>query len=119
MADPVESWFDKQAPEQATILRALRALITQSNADVSEAIKWSRPCYTANGPLCYLFAAKGHVSLGFNQGAFLPDSNGLLEGDGKGMRHVKFRSAGDIDSDVVNALIAAALDKNAELAGQE
>jgi hypothetical protein len=37
------------------------------------------------------------VNLGFNYGAELPDPAGLLEGTGKLFRHVKLRSAGQLD----------------------
>jgi hypothetical protein len=41
---------------------------------------------------CYIAAATNHVHLGFCRGASLPDPDRVLEGDGKTMRHVKFRS---------------------------
>jgi Domain of unknown function (DU1801) len=43
-----------------------------------------------------LYVIGDHVNLGFFRGAELDDSNGLLEGTGKGMRHVKIRIPGDI-----------------------
>lgn len=38
----------------------------------------------------------------------LADPAGLLEGDGKRMRHVKLRFGGEVDVDALSALIVAA-----------
>ena len=57
---------------------------------------------------CHVAAYRDHVNLGFNRGAELPDPEGLLEGSGKRIRHVKIRSAADVDRPGVHALLAAA-----------
>ena len=40
--------------------------------------------------------AKKHISLMFHKGAFINDTNGLLEGDGKEGRVAKFSDMADI-----------------------
>jgi hypothetical protein len=40
----------------------------------------------------YIGVQKSHINLGFYHGAILPDPNGLLEGTGKKLRHVKIHS---------------------------
>ena len=40
----------------------------------------------------YIGVQKSHLNLGFYHGAMLPDPNGLLEGTGKKLRHVKIHS---------------------------
>ena len=40
----------------------------------------------------YISVQKSHINLGFYHGAILPDPNGLLEGTGKKLRHVKIHS---------------------------
>jgi hypothetical protein len=40
----------------------------------------------------YIGVQKSHVNLGFYYGAILPDPDGLLEGRGKKLRHLKIRS---------------------------
>ena len=40
---------------------------------------------------CYISAQKNDVNLGFYYGAELPDPDGLLQGTGKLLRHVKIR----------------------------
>ncbi len=48
------------------------------------------------------------VNLYFHQGTRLPDPEGLLEGTGKGMRHVKIRKASDIRPAAIEELVRAA-----------
>lgn len=48
------------------------------------------------------------MNVGLFNGAVLPDPRGLLEGNGKYMRHVKVRPGAEPDSSALSALIAAA-----------
>jgi len=58
----------------------------------------------------YIAAATKHVNLGFCRGASLPDPNRILEGTGKAMRHIKFRTALDLDRPFLRRYIRAAVD---------
>lgn len=44
-----------------------------------------------DAPFGYVNSFKSHVNVGFFQGASLEDPAGLLEGNGKRMRHVKLK----------------------------
>jgi len=57
---------------------------------------------------CYIAPFKKHVNLGFMYGADLPDPEGLLEGVGKPMRHIKIRSLDDLKKPAVKKLVEAA-----------
>jgi hypothetical protein len=46
--------------------------------------------------------------VGFFCGSLLKDPKGLLEGDGKYMRHVKLRPGSEVDSEALSRLIDAA-----------
>ncbi len=61
-----------------------------------------------DAPFAYIGIFAAHVSLGFFQGASLPDPRGLLEGGGRFMRHVKLRPETDVDGSALEAIIAAA-----------
>ncbi|MCU7731161.1 DUF1801 domain-containing protein [Actinoplanes sp. KI2] len=50
-----------------------------------------------------------HVTLGLAHGAELPDPAGLLDGSGRVHRHVKLRSANDLQRTELHELMAAAL----------
>lgn len=45
-----------------------------------------------------IYAYKDYVSVEFSNGAGFDDPDGLLEGKGKGRRHVKLRAQADIDT---------------------
>jgi hypothetical protein len=49
------------------------------------------------------------VNLGFNFGAQLPDPKGLLQGDGKMVRHVRISQPADLDAPGVRELLRAAI----------
>jgi hypothetical protein len=49
-----------------------------------------------------------HVNVGFFRGAELADPEGLLEGTGKFMRHVKLRPGDHIDTTALTKLIETA-----------
>jgi hypothetical protein len=56
----------------------------------------------------YVNAFKAHVNVGFFRGAQLADPEGLLEGRGRLMRHVKLRPEEDVDAAALGRLIRAA-----------
>lgn len=60
---------------------------------------------------CYVLPYTSWVNLGFYQGVTLPDPEGLLEGTGARLRHVKIRSLEDAQRPALRALIRAALEE--------
>jgi len=58
---------------------------------------------------CYVLPYQRWVNLGLYQGAVLPDPEGLLEGTGARLRHVKVRSLEDANVPAVRALVDAGL----------
>jgi len=58
--------------------------------------------------ICLLVVYHDHVNLLFPRGVDLKDPKGLLEGSGKAMRHVKLRTAEDIDTPGIRQLIVQA-----------
>lgn len=58
----------------------------------------------------YILPHKRWVNLGFYQGVELADPEGLLEGTGAKMRHVKISSVDDANRSAVRALITGALE---------
>ena len=77
----------------------MRGIIVEACPGLAEAIKWGNPVFERNSKVCYLAATREYVSLGFFNGAALSDPEGILEGTGKKMRHVKVRKLGDIRRD--------------------
>jgi hypothetical protein len=58
------------------------------------------------GAIARAFTA--HVNIGFFRGATLPDPAGLLQGNGKYMRHVKLRPGTAVDVSSLETLITVA-----------
>lgn len=56
----------------------------------------------------YVNAFRAHVNVGFFLGAELADRDGLLEGTGKFMRHVKLRPGHSVDAPALTRLIESA-----------
>jgi hypothetical protein len=107
-ADPVDRLIDKLPVAQREIARALRAIIRQATPGLAESIQGGNACYAAGGNVCSIIPYRGHVNLAFFRGAELDDPEGLLEGTGKGMRHVSVRSVEDIREGPHAALVRAA-----------
>ncbi|MCL2912685.1 DUF1801 domain-containing protein [Shewanella corallii] len=105
----INAWLHKVPAPQLTTVNSLRHRILGLGDDIKEEFKWGRPCYSnSRGPFCYLASAKDHATLGFEQGAGLSDPEGLLEGEGKLMRHIKFSGSLSHDSPSVVALLEQA-----------
>jgi hypothetical protein len=100
----------------AVIAKALRTLILEIDPDVTEQPRpGDRSLSYGVGErkmidgYAYVMPHAKHVNLGFYEGAQLPDPAGLLEGTGKGLRHVKVRSLADVDRPALRGLLEAAL----------
>ena len=66
----------------------------------------------------YLMPQKDRINLGFYFGVNLPDPDGLLEGTGKALRHVKLRNMDQAASKPITDLITASVqERSAALGG--
>jgi hypothetical protein len=99
----------QNAGNQASI-RALRRLVKRVAPGLSEAVKWGNGCWvSSNGPVAYVYSAADHVQFGFFNGSSLKDPRGLLEGQGKYVRHTKVRNPSEIDEQAFAALLRQAV----------
>jgi len=77
--------------------------------DVREVLHDDQPtACVADAAFAYVSAFKAHVNVGFFRGAEIADPEGLLQGTGKFMRHVKLSSTGDLDANALSRLIRTA-----------
>jgi len=104
----VTEYINTAPEEQKKIMETLRQLVHEAVPGVQEAFKWSRPVFNAGKDFAYLKTAKAYVTLGFFQFDKLPDPNGLLEGTGKDMRHIKIKSHQSIDKALLQQWLQAA-----------
>ena len=111
--DPIEAFIDGQAPAVRPIIRRLRALVRSTLPDLVEyldvhgVIRYGRGTTTREW-LCYISGHRAHANLGFARGASLPDPDGLIEGTGKNLRHVKVRSVSAAGHPGLQRLLEAA-----------
>src|ERR1700691_5029184 len=96
---------------------ALREIVLEEAPDASESVYqvytvaiWFGFSGKMKDMFCYITTNAGHINLGFPCGATLSDPNGVLEGDGKKMRHIKFRSRRDVERPFVRRYIRAAME---------
>jgi hypothetical protein len=113
----IDTGFDRilegNAPEVVATAHALRAAVESAMPDVVEQVDFG------NGLLAFgrsramrdlLFAIiphKSHVNLQLADGVDLPNPDGLIEGTGKRIRHVKVRSVEMAGSAAIRVVIDA------------
>jgi len=109
-------WIDdyvKKAGKCEDVAKAVRVLVKKAVKGVEEYVNpWKIPSFDSNGPLCCFMVGKEHVTFAFMRGAALPDPEKLLEGTGKGVRHVKLRRVADVKRPGVKRLLAEAAKLN-------
>ena len=77
--------------------------------DVRELLHDGHPtACVADAAFAYVNAFKAHVNVGFFRGAEIADPEGLLEGTGKYMRHVKLRPGCNVHATALTKLIETA-----------
>ena len=99
------------------VVTALREVIVEVDPDTCEVVRLGDRAATYGvGPrkmldgYTYILPHKRWVNLGFYQGVDLADPEGLLEGTGAMMRHVKIRSMDEANRSAVRALVEGALE---------
>ncbi|MGB0390591.1 MAG: DUF1801 domain-containing protein [Salibacteraceae bacterium] len=99
--------YINNSPSQIDVLQELRRIIHYVIPNVKEDIKWGIPVFTKTKIFTYLRASKNHVSIGFYNLNKIEDSNGLLEGSGKTMKHLKIKKVSDIDEALISNWLKA------------
>lgn len=101
MNNQVSEYINCAPTGQKEVMERIRQLIHASVPHVLETFKWSRPVFSANKDFAYLKTSKVYVTLGFFNFEKLDDPNKLLEGTGEDMRHIKIKTAKDIDDSLL------------------
>ena len=95
--------------ELGVIAREWFEVMRACGEDVRELLHDGHPtACVADAAFGYVNAFKAHVNVGFFRGAEIADPEGLLEGTGKFMRHVKLRPDRDADALALRTLITTA-----------
>ena len=115
MGDGLEEMAAAFDPRVRDLAARARALIVDVYPEVVE-VPWPRQNVAGYGVgprkmsehFCYIALHRDHINLGFNQGAELPDPEGLLEGPGKSLRHRKIAAPENLEDSALRRLLEAA-----------
>lgn len=95
--------------ELREIVRRWFEVMRHCGDDVRELLHDGHPTACVHdAAFAYANAFTAHVNVGFFRGAELDDPDGLLEGAGKYMRHVKLRPGQPVDDEALQTLIRTA-----------
>src|SRR3982751_6083165 len=108
--DPaIESWMQDHPGELGTIARHWFEVMRACGDDVRELLHDGHPtACVGDAAFAYVNSFKDHVNDGFFRGAEIHDPEGLLEGTGRFMRHVKLSPGRDLEATPLLKLIETA-----------
>ena len=108
--DPrIDAWMREHAGELGASAQRWFEVMRGCGDDVRELLHDGHPtACVADAAFAYVNAFRAHVNVGFFRGAEIADSEGLLEGTGRFMRHVKLRPEGAVDATALKKLIEIA-----------
>jgi hypothetical protein len=110
----VSTYFAKLSGRQPALAKRLDRIARKGAPKASAAVKWGMPVYEHHGMLCYIRAQKNYMTLGFyGQAVGLSDPKGVMEGTGKGMRHVKIWPEEKLDEAYLLRMVRQAAAENA------
>jgi hypothetical protein len=103
----VDDYTSKVDPRLREQFAKLRLIIKKALPGSCESVKWGIPYYSLNGVgVASIAEYSQHVNLYFLQGAKL--SSDLLEGTGRGMRHITVKTLKDIKEGEFTRLLSQA-----------
>ncbi|MBN1973670.1 MAG: DUF1801 domain-containing protein [Sedimentisphaerales bacterium] len=105
MNKEVEKYIKKQKSPQKEICLKLREIIIKTFPKIEEQMWAGVPFYDKR---YYIVALKDHVNMGFAITGLSKEEIALFEGNGKTMRHIKFKSLDDIDEKQIVKLLKIA-----------
>ncbi|MFL5245870.1 MAG: DUF1801 domain-containing protein [Gemmataceae bacterium] len=108
--DPaIDRWMKGHSDELGAIACHWFEVMRKCGSDVRELLHDGHPTACVNdAAFAYVNAFKAHVNVGFFRGAVIADPEGLLEGKGRFMRHVKLKPGSDVDASALKRLIDTA-----------
>jgi hypothetical protein len=117
MESAIDRFIAALPDQKRAIALYLRDIITEVDPKIVERIKWGNLTFVYNGnniASVYSFESVSYINLAFFKATSLTDPKGLLEGTGKGMRHVKISSKKNIDKKQIISWIKGAIKLSAK-----
>lgn len=110
--DRLELWLQdirSLNEDRYKLVQFLRKTILALDKTVTEEIKYGGILFGAEEHFCGIFSYKQHVGLEFGEGAKLLDPYQVLEGKGKGRRHIKLTCEEEVKTKHALEYLVAAL----------
>lgn len=99
----------QKTPNRA-IIGALRGLMRRSAPGLEETVKWGNGIWVAGKrPVSFVYCREAYVEFGFFNATALDDPQGLLEGKGRFVRHIKMHAPDDVKRSGVKRLLLQAV----------
>jgi len=108
--DDVQTFLSQYDEHVQAIASRLRTLVVQVMPEANEVItghkniSYSTDAGQMKGGMVYVAPFKDSVNLGFMDGIDLEDPQKLLDGTGKRLRHIKFRSLAAVEENEAHLL---------------
>ncbi len=110
--DIFDAWLAEQSADLRDVISEIRTTIVASGQNFREGIKWGSPSYwlpeVSRRNICYIAPHTDYVRLGFFNGALMHDPDGMLEGTGKKLRHIKVYKVDDTNRQTLTDYVTAA-----------
>ena len=108
--DPgIDAWMRKHPSQLGAIAQRWFEVMRACGDDVRELLHDGHPTACVDdAAFGYVNVFTAHANVGFFRGAEIADPNGMLEGNGKFMRHVKLRPGSEMDAAAMRGLIETA-----------
>jgi len=106
----VEAFVARQSAAQRKIINRLRAVVKAAVPSLEERMRWLQVGYlVSNRDVCGIYPSSNHVNLSFAKGSTLKDPEGLLEGTGKGIRHIKVFTVEQVGEERIKTYVREAV----------
>lgn len=107
----IGAWFDTLREDQRETAQALRDAVLEAEPALETSVKWGNLVFShAGSHALAIVVHKDHANLQVFLGARLLERFPMLEGTGKGLRHLKLRYRQPVDAALVEALVRASVE---------
>lgn len=104
------AWFDTLREDQRETAQALREAVLAAEPGLEQSIKWGNLVFSHGGTHALAIVIhKDHANLQVFNGAALRERFPMLEGTGRGLRHLRLRYRQPVDSGLVEVLVKASV----------
>ncbi len=106
----IGAWFDTLRDDQRETAQVLRDAILAAEPGLEASIKWGNLVFSHAGTHAVAIVIhRDHANLQIFNGTHLLERFPMLDGTGRGLRHLKLRYRQPVDTGLVEALVRASV----------